>query len=421
MKHKLLLLFLTIISAKSYSQIDFEKGYFINNSGEKVECLIKNTDWRNNPKEFSYKLAENSKVQRTGIESIKEFGVFGVSKYIRSNVKMDRSSENLNNLSNDRNPKFKEEQLFLKVLLEGKANLFMYAEGSLKRFFYNNENSNIEQLVFKSYLKNYKTFNRFLKGRKNSDDVVGKNTKFKQQLWNNLKCSSFTIKTIENLEYREKSLINFFIKYNECNSSIYTTYIKKKEKDLFNLTLRPRINTSSAKIQNTNFSYPLYSDFGNQINFGLGIEAEFILLFNKNKWSILIEGNYQSFKANKTITLRNHTSSQELDANVTYNSIEFPIGLRHYFFLNNNSKIFANVLYIIDFTLKSSSIDFKRPDNTSYATLDVNSNNALGFGLGFKQNRFSLEARYITNRPLTFSTWKSEYKSASLIFGYSFL
>jgi hypothetical protein len=46
MKKQLLLLLCLVFTANAYTQIVFEKGYYINNANEKVECLIKNIDWR---------------------------------------------------------------------------------------------------------------------------------------------------------------------------------------------------------------------------------------------------------------------------------------------------------------------------------------------------------------------------------------
>ena len=54
MKNLLVISFLFYLTF-SYSQITFEKGYFISNDGIKTECFIKNLDWRNNPTEFEYK------------------------------------------------------------------------------------------------------------------------------------------------------------------------------------------------------------------------------------------------------------------------------------------------------------------------------------------------------------------------------
>ena len=406
MNKKVLFLFISaIISINSYSQISFEKGYYIDNSGKKINCLIKNIDWVNNPTEIEYKLSENTKAKYIGINSIKEFGILKASKYIRSTVKIDRSSEDLNQLSDTKAPIFNEEQLFLKVLMEGKANLYLYEDGRLKRYFYNKEIAAIEQLVFKSY--------------KITDYDLGENNRFKQQLWNDLKCSSITMKNIENLEYKKNSLIHFFTEFNTCSNSDFINYEEKQKKDLFNLTLRPRINNSSLNIQNSSYSTS-DTKFGNKLSIGFGIEVEYIFPFNKNKWSVFIEPTYQNYKSETSADVKNVTGG-ELSSEVDYNSIEFPIGLRHYFFINNNSKVFINASYVLDFGSKTS-IELKRADGSSFNSLDINSRNNLAFGIGYKLNdKYGVEFRYQTSREILndYVSWTSNYKTVSIIFGYT--
>lgn len=267
MKKQILLPLIAVISFNCFSQISYEKGYYIDNSNNKIDCLIKNIDWKSNPKAFKYKLSENSEPKNADIKSVKAFEIYNTLKYIRSTVKIDRSSEVISRMSNDRNPVFVEEQLFLKVLVEGKANLYFYEDGGLNRYFYNKENTNIEQLVFKSY--------------KTPDNKIGKNNTFKMQLKNDFECPAIRMKNIENLEYKKNSLINIFISYNKCNNQDFINYEKKQKKDLFNLTLRPGLNSSSLAIQNINTSRNF--DFSNELGLRLGIEAEFIMSFNKNK------------------------------------------------------------------------------------------------------------------------------------------
>ncbi len=82
MKKGLFIIFIITFSFKSYSQITFEKGYFINNNNKKIDCLIKNNDWKNNPIEFNYKLLNDKNIQIASINSIKEFGIYNYSKFI---------------------------------------------------------------------------------------------------------------------------------------------------------------------------------------------------------------------------------------------------------------------------------------------------------------------------------------------------
>jgi len=394
MKNYLLLILIPILSSNIYSQISFEQGYYIDNSGQKINCQIKNIDWSNNPVEFEYRLSIDNESKIATIKSVQEFGIDNVSKYIRSTLDIDRSAKNINNLSYDRKPIFKEETLFLRVLVEGKASLYEYIDGNLTRYFYNKGSSSIEQLVYKSYKTDY--------------SKIGKNNRFKNQLWNDLKCSTFRINIANNLKYKKEELINYFAKYNECNNETYINYQEKQKKDLFNLSFRPGLNISSLSIQNI-ASNSRNADFGNELTFRFGIEAEFIMSFNKNKWAIIVEPTYQYFKSEKELTNQN--------VKAEYTSIELPIGIRHYFFLNENSKFFINSSFIIDLNSNNSKIVFE-----SGTDLEIRTINNLAFGLGYKHNdKYSLELRYQTSREVlgSFTLWNSKYQTFSVIFGYS--
>jgi hypothetical protein len=246
------------------------------------------------------------------------------------------------------------------------------------------------------------------------------NNQFKRQLWADLKCPTIGINKVENLNYKKNSLLNFFLEYNKCSKSNYIRYDGKVKKDLFNLTLRAHLNNSSAYIRNTAYTRNNSADFGSKSSLGFGIEAEYIFPFNKNKWSIFVEPTYQNFKA-EIITDDFYVATKKLISNINYSSIEVPIGIRHYLFLNKNSKLFINASYVFDFNLKSS-IEIRRDDNTYYNSLLVSTLNNTSFGIGYKfKDKYSIETRYQTSRTLLsdYLFWDSSYTTASLIFGYS--
>ncbi|SDX86422.1 hypothetical protein SAMN05444411_110137 [Lutibacter oricola] len=407
MKKYFLLIALAIFVSKTYSQITFEKGYFINNANQKVECFIKNVDWRKNPSEIEYKISENDKIKTIGLKTAKEFRIYNASKYIQKTVEIDKSSTKINNLSETKKVNFTTKTLFLKVLIEGKANLYSYEGDGFSKFFYSTENKTIEQLVYKTYLT--------------KDSKIGENNRFKQQLWNNLKCASIKLNTIEKIRYKKKDLINIFSQFNNCFKSEFVNYELKEKRDLFNLSVRPQFRNSSLNIKNA-VSDTKNTNFGSSTSFGLGIEAEIIFPFNKNKWAIIFEPTFQQFKSEKTYVV-SEFSGRTNTAVAKYNSIELPIGVRHYFFLNNDSKIFINASYINDIPL-NSSIHFEEEDGHIYSEKNVNTNTNFAFGMGYKlKNKYSIEARVQTKRQVmnSYIFWKSPYKTTSIIFGYSFL
>ncbi len=409
-KHTLFFFALVLLSSQAFSQILFEKGYYIDNSDQKTECLIKNIDWRDNPEKIEYKISENSESLSVNITTIKEFSIYNVSKYIRVKVNMDTSPDNLNNLTFDKNPILTKETLFLKVLVEGKSNLYLYVSDNLLRFFYNKENATIEQLIYKRYFV--------------SENQVENNNHYKQQLWNDLKCPSIEMSTVQKLEYKKNSLVDFFTLFNKCNNSDFTDFEKKVKKDLFNLNFRAHINNTSATTSTTFFIENSLSDsnydFGNKLGLGIGVEAEFIFPYNKNKWALIIEPNYKKIKSENTFDI-NNVSGGKLTETINCNLIELPVGIRYYFFLNKNSKVFINTSYIFDISPKSS-IEYKRADNSIYNLFESGSNSILGFGIGYKfKDKYNLEMRYQTSKNILADYYYSrfELKTFSFIMGYS--
>ena len=407
MKKTLLIFFTILLSLSSYSQIIFEEGYFIDNSNQKISCLIRTIDWNNNPTEFQYKTSEKAEIKTANLTTVKEFGITNISKYIKAKVNIDRSSADINTLSKHRNPKFEEETLFLKVLIEGEANLYQYLDNGLIRFFYKKEDSEIKQLVYKSY--------------KTTEYKIAENNHFRQQLLNALKCPDFKMNKFKNLEYESKELKQFFIAYSECLGQNSTIVEPKEKRDFFNLTIRPRYNSSSLTLVNATYNSKDVIDFGTKTGFGIGLEAEIVLPFDKNKWTLIIEPTYQSFKSETTNTDVSVIIGGELMSKIDYSSIEIPVGLRHTFFLKNESNIFVNISYVFDLNSKSSfEFDSSTSANTNTLHLETEQNLAFGFGYEFR-DKFSLEIRYQTSRELIKMNriWSSDYKTFSIILGYS--
>lgn len=394
----------SMISIHCYAQINYEKGYFINSSDETINCLIENKGWKNNPKKFKYKLTENSETKITSILDVKEFGVQSGLKYIRRSVLIDNSTDNLNKLGNFKTPSFVKQQMFLKVLVEGNANLYQYTDSKLNRFFYSTRTMEINQLVFKRY--------------RNSNKTVQENNQYRQQLTNLNNCKTIEGRYIKNIRYSKSSLVKFFISYNECNRVTPIIYREKQKENRFNFSIRPRLNYSSLSIFKSRGSFK-NTDFGGKFGFGMGVEVEYILPHNKNKWSIIFEPTYQNFNSEKTNEIIDGLGAKSI-ADVKYTSIETSIGARYYFFLSENSKLFINANYVLDFAI-NSTIEFERTDNQSFSPEDINSSPGFSFGVGYKINGVSVEFKYFMIREIlnVGSRWESDYRTLSFIVGYS--
>lgn len=396
MTKQFIVFFAFIFTINVFSQTSFVKGYFINNSNKKIDCFIKNEDWLNNPTKFKYKNNLDSEVKTLTINDVKEFGIVNTIKFQRYNVNIDRSSNEADELDYNKNPFFNKEKLFLKLLIEGKANLYYYEDKGLVRYFFSKDNAEVKQLVFKSYLTN-------------DGHTTANNNEFRRQMWVALQCESISMKSLKTINYRKSDLVKFFIKYNVCSKSEFVNYQqKKKNRDSFNLNLRPGIRSSSLVLNNPNGSRQI--DFGkNLTSFRLGLEAEFILEFHNNKWALLLEPTYHQF------------SSDIETASISQKSLEVSLGLRHYMYLNKKDvKFFVNALIFYDINFDTQlDIQNRIPFSTE---VDNSFNIALGIGCKYKE-RFSLEIRHLPTRNtltnLSEATWFTDVESLSIVLGYS--
>lgn len=401
MKKLLLSVVLTFTTLSGFAQIVYEKGYFITESNNKTECLIKNIDWKNNPTAFEYKTSESGDPMTETLKNVKEFGVVDKVKFIKATVDIDKSSVNTSDLSRDKNPVYSRETQFLRVLVEGDYNLYEFADGNSKKYFYAKANQEIKPLVYKRYMSNTNVIQSLT------------NNMFKQQLLNDLKCPNTTIKDIERLDYDKAELQQFFVNYNNCNNTPSTYIEQKPDRNKFDVTIRPRINNSTLTFSDQRTA--VYdSDFKGQIDFGVGLELEFFLPYNKNKWSVFLEPTYHTYKATERTG-----RTMDYTAKVTYNSIELPVGLRHYFYLNNTSKIFINAAYVFNFD-NDAKYELIRDDLRVNDVLEINPSGNIALGAGYKYEKFSAEFRFQSRALLNdYYVFDTKFTQLSFILGYT--
>lgn len=388
--HALIVLFL-ITSNSLLAQIAFKPAFYLDNSGNKVECLIKDVDWKSNPTAFEYKNSENDLIQIAKIENVQEFQIGEFTKYVRKSVNIDRWDKYMAP-SLQKGPIFKNETLFLKVLMEGSASLYEYADVSFLTFFYSVNGKELQQLVQKQYIA--------YDGKK---DVTYKNDLYKKQLAADLKMEEFNT---TNLSYFKKDFIKVFQKYNESKGE--TVIIASKDSFKFNLTPRLGLNRNQIEVQltapiDTDFDH----DFGVKNNLRIGVELEGILPFNRSKWALVAEPVYTSYKGT--------TNGSDYIGNIDYQVLELHVVARHYMFLNPQSRLFINAGVLYSFDLKD--ITYKPERRYDATSFTIKPRYVLG--AGYKHKKISAELRYAGSQNLVSpNNWDAQYKSYALIFGY---
>lgn len=381
----ILLLHLILIVVQLSAQIRFERAYFINNEGQKTECWIKNSDWHDNPNSFVYRLSEEGSNVVASRENIQEFGIYNFSKYIRAKVDIDRSSGDMSKMDYFGNSVFHQEELFLKVLLEGEATLYQYTDGDLNLFFFQTSTQGIRQLVYKKYIVDQNT--------------IASNVEFRTQLGEQLKCAPERPGDKDLVNYYKSELLKYFSAYHQCKNLPFTNYDAKVKRDLFNLRVTSGLSFSD-------FIFAGVDGFAQKATPRLGLDLEFVLPFNKSKWAFWMEPNLQSFFATESI--RNDLTS------INYRALELPVGLRHYFYLSEDLRFSLSMAYAFELGFNSA---MNRIDGQKY---DLNGGNVFAGGAGMVYKKFSMELRWYDKKDLlrNYPFLESKLSKVSLVLGW---
>lgn len=392
------------------AQIKFEKGYFIDKNGEKKEVYIKNVDWVNYPEELIYKSDINSVTEdKTNTIHLKEFGIDNYGKYISYYGPIDISSDNINDLSNQSEPKFVNESTFLKVIASGSYNLYEYKGKNVTRYYYSSDNNTeIKPLIYKKYNPNG-DFNK-----------VATNNEYINQL-KKIIPNKISVSTIN---YNESSLKKVFHIINNANGNFENNdKLFEKKNDLkFNLSIRPGISI---------YTMETYSILGNYAlsttpNFRVGIEGELILPFNRNKWSIIAEPTYNALTSKKLSAV----SGNYILTVDKFSFIDLNLGIRHYMYLNDESKLYINAqINSARFKLgntKTFDIIYEDEYRSAFANrnelsnVQILSNYSLGAGYTYR-NKYSVEIQYNSKGTLTNRSGAEDLKVHffSIILGYN--
>lgn len=380
-------------------QFILEEGYFIDNNNKETRCLIKNKNWRNNPKGFEFKLDKNSKIETHDINDIQEFGVDTKFRFKRFFVSIDKSSRNSNNLTYNEIGNFEDELVFLKTIIKGKIDLYSYSSEKTQIYFYSTSDNESKQLIYRKY--------------KDAENRIKTIEDYKKQLWDNVKCDKITIKDLSKLTYSKKDLITYFEKFNACYLDVENEKYTEERSKNHSLFIKPGLRVSSYSIRNTTSNTRGEIDFTRITGYSIGVEAEFNLFRNSKNWSIILEPTYQSMKgvSDEVRSFFNYKDS------ISYKSLDMALGFRYSYLIPADSRIYATGL--VEFNSPINSDIFNNGSPIFIITPGFN----FGIGAGYLyKNKFKIDIRYGFNRELLKTDiWYSDYDYLSISIGYKLI
>lgn len=201
--------------AVSYIFAQDVKGYYIGIGGKRVEGLFRKTNF-NEAKRLEFRKTETDSYAPLQLEVTSEYGADG-RRFIKADVELDITGGSAAAVSNGKDPVLEKNTLFLEVLLQSNASLYLYQDGSNYRYFYKvaDKADKIKQLIYKKYHYQGAT--------------VAENTFFRQQLAIDVLCANDRNSKYANLGYNRSSLIDVFQEYNRCNG--FETVVAEENKE----------------------------------------------------------------------------------------------------------------------------------------------------------------------------------------------
>lgn len=371
------ILFALFTSSFVKAQVNYEEGYIITDDGAQLNCLIKNEDWRYNPGEVQYRLSTEEDVITGKLSNTSEFSIPGQFKYIRAEVDLDRSSNRTDRLSTQKQATFSKATLFLKVLLEGEFTLLEYRDGILERYFYRDEQGEITPLVYKKYL--------------NEDGMVDNNNRYQQQLYNLLKCQELSQNQFTSLRYEASSLEKLFIQYHECSGYEYITNKQKKKQGEFKLTAIAGVNYNNIEVVNGFQLSNSTTSLDATISPRLGLELEYLLPFNRNKWAVFLQPTLNMYNSEKS---KEEAPNQNYDLYIDLTYIETILGFKHFMYFNPEQNMYILAGANLDTYLNTDVYYFTGEGTSPYPSLangDMSPVMGFSLGLGYSYKKLRLD------------------------------
>ncbi len=325
------------------AQNNFDSGFYLDNDGTSHECLI----FKN--RSFSSRIiVKNGDVLDTlSVEDVKEFQIFGFAKYRR----MEGEEASL-----------KEKSFFVRVLVTGRANLY---ESSSGRFFFSVDDGEIMELDYRKF--------------KNEENQIVQKFFFRQQLYAELNCDDLEKKYFEEIGYNRSSLMELFVKSNQCNGDQRGEHLYKTGNfnDDTQLKMFAGIGFGQAKLDEGVYSFSDGKLAG--ANFLAGIEYGY---FFNPKWVLVTSFYFQRCVSSNDFNF----GSMKLN----YNSLNLGVGLNFMVFEKSDIEILAGPAYQIGYL---PYIEAELGD-----ALDTKNYNRLTSGLMLNatvaKGRASLDFRY---------------------------
>ena len=408
----LLLLFVLQVSAQN----TFEKGYYIDSKGLKVDGYLRvdNIEAINsNGGQIEFRSEPTGPIAKIAPEQMTEFGVEGKLKFQKKRVALDDIDLYNLRLSQFSDFELKPATVFLNVIVEGAASLYYYPSTTGDKYFVSvqGKQPEITQLLYKKYLS--------------AGNFENENAAFRQQLFNLVKTEDQTIKDYLSLPYKRKELTDIISAYNQSLHSPSLVFNEQKNaKTKVRYVMIAGVYNSKLSV----FDFEHDPDPESKINAGLSAELEFLMPSRKSALFLRVEYEKVKINLHSRYSISNNTYQINGNYAFDYSALNFIVGPRIYF--NESSKLhkiyldLGGLLFINNGSLTdSSTLTNSAGEVFPYKSekFEVKNGFCLTAGLGYLFNsKFGVDFRVDTSKNLALFSVEKQHKTKFERIGINF-
>lgn len=305
-----------------FAQNKFELGYYIDESGNKIEGEISEITLNSFPSNFI--------IRKKGKEEIVEINTttsikYGTVVFEKKTFQYDPSVR----LDIANMPKQKEFQLvnktaFVQLMVNGDTKLYKYIENGVSTFFYENVNNELTTLKYKKYIEN--------------GTDINENREFVDQLKENVQSKNALSEGFySTLKYNDADLVDYFLKL-----SAKSLKVNKESKVIFNFFIGYSISSMDVDF---------LQDISEESYSHITVMPEIEYILNKNlvnPTSFYFNIKYRSVKANyEEVYVRENWHHQ-----IDYQSLYFSLGAKKYFLSTEETKFYGKLGFGYDTPVK---------------------------------------------------------------------
>jgi len=321
MKNYLSLL-LIFMFTNLFAQNKFELGYYIDQSGNKIEGEISEITLNNFPSNFIIRKKGKEEIVETSSATLIKYGTMVFEKksfQYDPSLRMD-----IANMPKQKDFQLVNKTAFVQLMVNGDTKLYKYSENGVSTFFYETANNQLTTLKYKKYLEN--------------GNDINENREFISQLKEVKNVKESSDEGYYNaVKYNDTDLVNYFTKFNGKSIKNY-----KKSKLLFNVFVGYSISSMDI-----NFLQDLPAENFSHVT--VMPEIEYVLNNNiMNPTSFYFNLKYRAVKADfEEIYVRENWQHK-----VDYQSLLLSFGAKKYFLSSKDMKFYGKIGFALDIPIR---------------------------------------------------------------------